>query len=336
MAQEEIFNDGILSVCILLEGSLCIMILGGRMENDSVYGFADLLKKKANFKNETRLNFIIDVESLNYISSAGIRMILTMKAMKKDFFMMSRMMDKVDKVIRNMGLNTMIDSFESLSEAIDRSGISTELVTWAIDRKLGINLPNYSVREYSIIYGAVGGEAPIPNILKQMYSRVPHFNIASESIVLPAEKVFSAFLYKYFCFLFKARAHLFDGEIYGENRFSDEIAEFIALELMNNSIIHGYGGAKNSYVMMKYSISPDNHLTIRFIDFGKGFTRDVVDMDVAAIKKQSGLPMIKKYFDKITITSPVSEPPPPDRPDLKPGKGTMITLVKNLKSAAHT
>jgi stage II sporulation protein AB (anti-sigma F factor) len=107
---------------------------------------------------------------------------------------------------------------------------------------------------------------------------------------------------------------------FDQDEIDDGTLEMIAKELMTNAVLHGYNNNKEGVIEVSYTIDTVK-LEINVIDYGKGFP----DTNKQLFPK-TGLKLLENFFDNITIT----EAPKKEVQGLILGKGTKITLTKNL------
>jgi anti-sigma regulatory factor (Ser/Thr protein kinase) len=328
--KEEPYNDGVLEGAIFFEGHLCVMVLAGRMETDSANELGFRLREKGYLGTFTEYDFIVDIEKVNFIASSGLKFLVSLSGVKRNFFKMSRSPNRLNRIMESHGLYALSEGFDSLGRMLGSAGASQELIQKAMARKEGMNPPRFSSREYNILTGSVGDKRNVSDVLKDMYTRVPGFNVTGEEIIVPAEKIYAAFVYKYLLYILNARCGLLDKNIYGPAALDEEMVEFTSVELVNNAITHGYGGKTNNIIVVRHRIDPGSRkLYIYFVDLGKGYNRLAADLDAFTLKSHTGISILRQYFDKVTLTSPA-----PDleikHKDYRPGRGTLVTLIKEL------
>ncbi len=104
------------------QGSVLVVSPRGRLDSTTSPGFEQLMRAKL---AEGRRRIVIDLDALDYISSAGLRILMVLaKALKADRgrVALCRMKDPVREVFRISGFDRIFTILPTLDESVARVG----------------------------------------------------------------------------------------------------------------------------------------------------------------------------------------------------------------------
>jgi len=105
-----------------IRGSVCIVTLNGRLDNESTQGFQERISSIID-GGQTRL--VLDLEKLEYISSVGLRaFLLAAKKLKplNGKLVLAQLQDHIKEVLDIAGFSSLFPSYPTVEEAAQNAG----------------------------------------------------------------------------------------------------------------------------------------------------------------------------------------------------------------------
>lgn len=291
-----------------------IFILSGSLDKEPILELKDRIHDLITTRN---YNFIVDLSHVTYISSTGLGFLIYLMKYRNDFIFLSSPPEVIFKAFKLLDTEDLFMFYFTPDELKKRAGVSEEIVNLIKEESRAVKDINYKKRWVKIL------RENFPTYyeaMKEVEKLAPYIQQAehSQSISLPSQGKYTCVLYKFLDRVLFRVAKLNREEI------DDVIVELVAKELMSNAIKHGYSDKPDGVVEANYSIE-DDRLVFNVIDYGKGFFPQKPSHDLIP---PAGLELLRKIFDKVDI----NEPPKKSVDGLVLGKGTMVTLRKDLTS----
>lgn len=285
------------------------MVLTGSMDTLPVLEFREVMKDKLLVR---RYDFVIDLSRVTYLSSTGLGFLMFLAGHKKDTVFLSSPRKNIAKPLKVLGIHPMFKFYDSVEDLKEKIAISEEINTFLMSARTSDHDILYHDRWQKILRDHLA----YVEITDEMEKLQPYLMQAdnNDTITLPSDT-------KYTCILYRFMARVFrDVAKFDKNELDDADIEMIAKELMDNAVRHGYDNNKEGIVEANYRMD-SRKLEINVIDYGKGFTSSFNDTFPA-----TGLKLVEKFFDKLEI----NEAPEKKVKGFVAGKGTMVTMIKNL------
>jgi len=314
-AQEDIIKETYdyrsLRVQLLFDkkAEICAMVLTGSMDTLPVLEFREVMKDKLLLK---RYDFIIDLSRVTYISSTGLGFLMFLAGRKKDTVFLSSPRKNIAKPLKVLGIHPMFKFYDTVEDLKEKLIVVDQITTLLMDGRTSEKDILYHDRWQKILRDHLA----YVEIADEIEKLQPHILQAdnNDSITLPSDVKYTCILYRFMARIFRDIAR------FDKTEMDDADIEMIAKELMDNAVRHGYDNNKEGVVEANYKMNT-LRLEINVIDYGKGFASSLDDTFPA-----TGLKLVEKFFDKLDI----SEAPKKKVKGFVVGKGTMVTMVKNL------
>ena len=289
--------------------NICAMVLSGSMDSEPIMEFRTKMKERILVH---RYDYIVDLDRVTYISSTALGFLMFLAAHKKNTAYLSTPHVTVAKPIKILGIHSMFKSYDRISELKEQINIPEAVLEYIIEPSTEQKSVQYLSRWLKILRDYLAYE----QINDEIKMLTPYIQQAERTniIQIPSDKKYACVIYIFFEKIFRDIAKFDQSEV------DDDTLELLSKELMTNAVVHGYDNDRKGVVEVSYTINSIK-LEINFIDYGKGFPDT---------KKQSfptaGMQLFEKLFDKVTV----SEAPQKEVKGLVLGKGTKVTLLKNL------
>ncbi len=294
--------------------NIFIFILSGSLDKEPILELKNRIHDLITTRN---YNFIVDLSHVTYISSTGLGFLMYLMKYRNDFIFLSSPSEMIFKAFKLLDTDDLFMFYFNPDELKKRASISDEIINLIKEETQAIRDINYKKRWVKIL------RENFPTYyeaMKEVEKLTPFIQQAEqlEAISLPTQGKYICVLYKFLDRILFRVAKLNREEI------DDVIVELIAKELMTNSIKHGYDNKPDGIVEANYSLDKEK-LVFNVIDYGKGFFPQKASHDLIP---PAGLELLRKIFDKVDI----NEAPKKSVEGRVLGKGTMVTLTKNLVS----
>jgi anti-anti-sigma factor len=291
------------------DADVCAMVLSGSMDTEPVMEFRGKLKERLLLH---RYDFIVDLDRVTYVSSTALGLLMFLAAHKKTAVYLSSPRKNIEKPIKILGIHNMFKLYHHLEELKARITIPESITQYMEE----ISEPYKDVQYLSRWLKILRDHLAYVQITEEIEGLTPYIQQAehADSITLPSDQKYVCVLYIFIEKIFREVAK-FDKE-----EIDDATLEIMAKELMTNAVRHGYNYKKEGVVEVAYKIDTSK-LEISVVDYGKGFA-DSPDK----VFPSTGLRFLEKFFDDVSI----SEAPKKEVQGLVLGKGTTITMTKNL------
>ncbi len=273
-----------------------ILLFSGSMDTISVNEFKDKLE---GFLSNENMDYFVDLSLVKYISSTGLG-ILSMFLKNKRERVIIIPSKNVKEALSMMDIYALFQESNEIRD-MEQLGIPEEVMKDFIDTKT--HAEKIQIEYYKRWVKILRDLLPADQVIKEVHN-IGKFlpSINADTITFPSEEKYAALVYKFF------ETH---------SILDEEAREFVAKELVTNSVIHGYKGSATGTIQV-YINKGEDKIKIEFRDWGKGFGNS------STKGTGNGLTMIKKIFDEVNIT--ISPPPP--KGVIAAGKGTTIILWK--------
>lgn len=295
----------------------CAILLSGSLDTHVV---PQLHEKMKAITAGRRYNFIVDLDGLTYISSAGLGFLMYLYKIKQDSIYLSHPRPAILKPFNLLDIRSLFNYYQAVDDLHKKAGMPEVAVKSIREEKNSLRVMQPRKRGLEILAEYLDQE----NDLLEIRRMTPYIHEAEhkEKFTLPAEEKYAGVLYVFL-------DRIFGGEGgYDWKTINEDTVELVARELMANAVKHGYGYQKGGMVEVGYK-ADQTKLTISFTDHGRGYMPDSErDNEIPP----AGLALLKKIFDKITI----SEAPQIKAEGLVLGPGTTVRMVKYYKSEART
>ncbi|MBN2620737.1 ATP-binding protein [candidate division WOR-3 bacterium] len=291
------------------DADACALVMFGSMDTDAVIEFRTQIREKLLLR---RYDYIIDLSQVTYLSSTALGLLMFIAAHKKNVVYVLQPPKSIATPLRILGIHPMfkyVENYDELSEKMTFPSAFIDTIKDLFDNQQEIA---YKDRWLKILHDYLTNE----QILEELNTMMPYIKQAEKNkkITIPSDKKYTCIAYHFLENLFRKVAK------FDKNEIDDYTIELIVKELIQNSVIHGYDNKKEGVIEIQYSIDA-SHLTIEFIDYGKGMTEKKEDAFPPA-----GLDLLSKIFNNLEI----SEAPKNKVNGLVLGRGTKVTLTKSL------
>lgn len=298
-----IFND---------EEKICVIVFTGSMDTESILNLKERTEETV---KRREYDYVVDLSHVVYIGSTGLGYLAFLAKYRKNFLFLSVPPEEISRPFK---LLEMEDIFRFYAEPLDllkEEVLPKAIIPLLVQEIDEIRDIQYRKRWVRILRDYLAHD----EVIKEIKRLAPYLKDANESkkIFLPSEV-------KYTCILYKFLDRAFN-DIAGIDRttLDDATLELIAKELMTNAVRHGYEYRTDGMVQANYEIGKDS-IEINVIDYGKGFLERGKEEEMP----RTGLELLKKIFDEVKI----SEAPKDKVKGKVLGKGTMVKMVKRLKT----
>ncbi len=289
-----------------------IIIFCGSLDKEPILEFREKIKDNLLTK---QFNFIVDLNHVTYISSAGLGFLMYLSKYKKNFIFLSYPPETIQKPFKLLEMDEFFQFYSNPEELKMRVNIPDNIIQ-VINDETAILTIQYDRRWLNILRRHY---LTYEEVMKEIERMKPYIRQAdhADSITLPSEDKYVCVLYKFLDRIFNKIAKISREEI------DDALVELIAKELMANAVTHGYDNRKEGVVEVNFKIDNEK-LEINMIDYGKGIFTSKPSHDLFP---SAGLKLLRKIFDDVDI----SKAPKKRVQGLVLGKGTMVKMTKYLK-----
>lgn len=293
------------------ETNICAIILSGSLDTHSILSLQNEIKQMI---TTGEYNFIVDLSHATSISSKGLGFLIYLAKHRKNFIFLSYPPESILKPFQLLDMKDLFKYYHSIDELKDMAMIPERLILPIQQEKVLIREVTYKKKWKKILRDYLTTEEEKEEIEKM----APYIEQAdnSDSIVLPSEEKYSCVLYRFLNRIFS------EVENIDREQVDDTIIELAAKELVTNAVKHGYDYRKDGVIEVNFN-STEDKIEINFIDYGKGFSPEIPS---TIPPLSTGLQLLNKIFDEVKI----SEAPEKEVDGAILGKGSMVTMVKNL------
>ncbi len=293
------------------EEEICVLVLFGSMDTEPILELQNEIEKKDIVR---QYDFIVDINSVQYLSSTGLGFLLYLMKIRKNVLFISYPPDAVMRSIALLNLDEVFMFYRTYEELRNNAAIPDIIVQILQKRLESSRRAEYRKRWVKILRDYLAHMEVVQEIQKMgPYIKQAEYE---NSITVPSEEKYACILYKFFDRIFSKIVHI------TANDMDDWTIELIAKELMTNAVKHGYNYRKNGVVEANYILN-NGMIEINVIDYGKGFSPSSNENSTLP---SAGLKLLRKIFDEIII----AEAPKKEVKGLVLGNGTMVTLKKHI------
>lgn len=292
---------------------LCAVIISGSMDTNIV---DRLHNRTTDLAAGRRLDYVVDLDAVTYISSTGLGYLMNLLKQKKEHVYLSNPGPAVLKPFSLFDIKHLFRYYRSLDDLAVSSALPGEVVAVLRDQKGLLKAATPRRRGLEILADYLENEDELHEIQRM----TPYIHSARyrDAINLPAEDRFVGVLYK---FLERAFQRF---KKQGGPAVDEATVEMISKELMTNAIKHGYSNRPGGVVEVAYVLDQPE-LTITFTDQGRGY--DPSSRPLEALPP-TGLEMLRRVFDRVEIGPPPAE-------GQGSAKGTSVRLVMLARTGPH-
>ncbi len=301
------------TVLVFEQPELGAVLMSGSMDTNVV----NRLQEKASAAlTGRRLDYVVDLDAVTYISSTGLGFLMYLLKQKKEYVYLSNPGPAVLKPFSLFDIKHLFRYYQAVADLAKSPGLPEEVIAAIREQKEALRTMTPHRRGLEILADYLDNEEE----LQELQRMSPYLQDAEyvDSVTLPADEKYSGALYR---FLKRAWGLV---RKQGGPPVDDGTTELIAKELMNNAVRHGYQNQPGGKVMAGYYVS-ESGITITFTDHGRGYKQTARTDDELP---SAGLEMLRKIFDELTVGQALVGP----TEGLVLGKGTTVTMLMRFNS----